>query len=129
MRRIKIFNARADGRDVRPGWKRGASDAHAASSQPSRRERERLRKSYLAALRWLVHDPEADLGQGAPLLARLLEEAPFDVDAVKLRLESLMRELRTSDAAAEYDRWRNAYRASIGSEAPGIWHRPLCAER
>jgi DNA-binding SARP family transcriptional activator len=89
------------------------------------RERERVRKPYLAALRWLVRHPSDDPARNAALLDRLLEETPFDLDAVKLRLDGMARELRTRDAVAEYERWKSAYRTTVGGEAPEIWQPPL----
>jgi LuxR family maltose regulon positive regulatory protein len=91
------------------------------------RERERLRKPYLAALRWLVRHPSDDREGSVELLDRLLDETPFDVEAVKLRLDVMTTEMRTLDATAEYARWKSAYRATLGAEAPEIWQPPVLA--
>ena len=91
------------------------------------RERDRLRKPYLAALRWLVRHPSDELERNVELLDRLLDETPFDVEAVKLRLDGMTGESRARDAAAEYERWKAAYRATVGSEAPEIWLPPALA--
>jgi ATP/maltotriose-dependent transcriptional regulator MalT/DNA-binding SARP family transcriptional activator len=91
------------------------------------RERERLRKPYLAALRWLVRHPSDDFERSVALLDRLLEETPFDVEAVKLRLDVMTKDMRTLDATLEYARWKSAYRATVGAEAPEIWQPPVLA--
>jgi ATP/maltotriose-dependent transcriptional regulator MalT/DNA-binding SARP family transcriptional activator len=93
------------------------------------RERERLRKPYLAALRWLVKNPGNDVAKRSALLDRLLDETPFDFEAVKLRLDFVTNDLGTRDAAAEYERWKVAYRATVGSEAPDIWRPMVPANR
>ena len=92
------------------------------------RERERLRKPYLAALRWLVRHPGDDGERSFEMLDRLLYETPFDVEAVKLRLDGMTSESRTRDATVEYERWKTAYRATVGAEAPEIWQPPLLAK-
>ena len=54
-------------------------------------------------------------------LERLLEIAPFDLEAVGRRLDSLVREMRLGEARRSYGEWRTRYRAAIGVDAPAIW--------
>ena len=79
------------------------------------RERERLRKPYLAALRWLVRHPGDDMERSIELLDRLLDETPFDVEAVKRRLDVMTKELRAPEAAQEYARRSAPKRPRSGS--------------
>jgi DNA-binding SARP family transcriptional activator len=83
-------------------------------------ERERLRAACLEALRWIASDtgePEA----ARLALERLLEVAPFDLEAVKMHLDGLVREMRVAEARRDYADWRTRYRAAVGAEAPEIW--------
>ena len=90
------------------------------------RERERLRATCIEALRWLAKDrEEAHDAAGQRLVVdRLLEVAPFDLTAVKMRLDALSREMRVSEARRDYQEWRARYKAAVGAEAPDIWHAP-----
>jgi LuxR family maltose regulon positive regulatory protein len=87
------------------------------------RERELLRAGCLEGLRWL-----ADLAREAGdvrgqrfAVERLLEVAPFELEAVKMRLEALCRESRVAEAKRDYEEWRSRYRAAVGADAPEIW--------
>lgn len=90
------------------------------------RERERLRAACIEALRWIARDRAAASDHVAQRLAveRILEVAPFDLEAVKIRLDSLAREMRLTEAKRDYEQWRARYRAAVGAEAPQIWHQP-----
>ncbi len=85
------------------------------------RERERLRAACLETLRWLAHDREGDQSIRRLALDRLLEIAPFDLDALRMRLDVMVEEARLADARREYDDWRDRYRCAVGVEAPDIW--------
>ncbi|MBD5636104.1 MAG: winged helix-turn-helix domain-containing protein, partial [Candidatus Eremiobacteraeota bacterium] len=74
------------------------------------RERERSSADAVEALRWLASDAAADRTLRRNALDRLLEIAPYDIEAVRTRLEALADEGRTSDAEREYDAWRRRYR-------------------
>ncbi len=90
------------------------------------RERERLRASCIEALRWIVTECQA-CGDGAGqrrTVERLLEVAPFDLDAVKARLEALCQEMRFSEATRDYEEWRARYKAAVGADPPDIWKAP-----
>jgi DNA-binding SARP family transcriptional activator len=91
------------------------------------RERERLRADCLEALRWLAQAKQrcGDLPGHRHVVERLLEVAPFDLDAVKMRLDALWREQRHAEAERDYSEWRSRYRAAVGAEAPNIWSAPL----
>jgi ATP/maltotriose-dependent transcriptional regulator MalT/DNA-binding SARP family transcriptional activator len=93
------------------------------------RERERLRAGCLEALRWLARDREAAGDAPGERLAveRLLEVSPFDLDAVRMRLEALVRERRSDEAERDYAEWRTRYRQTVGAEAPAIWDGPTSA--
>jgi two-component SAPR family response regulator len=93
------------------------------------RERERLRAACIEALRWIARDRAAASDHVAQRLAveRILEVAPFDLEAVKIRLDSLAREMRLTEAKRDYEQWRARYRAAVGAEAPQIWHQPEIA--
>jgi DNA-binding SARP family transcriptional activator/uncharacterized protein HemY len=84
-------------------------------------ERERLRAACLEALRWLAAD-QGDPASARLALERLLEVAPFDLDAVKMRLDALVREMRLGEARRHYDDWRARYRAAVGADAPDVWN-------
>lgn len=90
------------------------------------RERERLRAACMEALRWIARDRGAAADYGSQRLAveRILEVAPFDLEAVRLRLDALAREMRLSEAKRDYEQWRARYRAAVGAEAPQIWQQP-----
>jgi ATP/maltotriose-dependent transcriptional regulator MalT/DNA-binding SARP family transcriptional activator len=88
-------------------------------------ERERLRAACLEALRAVAADPDLDIARLA--LERLLEVAPFDFEAVRLHLDRLVREQRTSDALRDYSEWCSRYRATVGSDPPAVWEPPVGA--
>ncbi len=90
------------------------------------RERERLRASCLEVLRWLAADRAAqgDLPGQRQWIERLLEVAPFDLEAVSVRLNALCAEMRIPEARRDYEEWRARYRAAVGAEAPDIWQPP-----
>jgi DNA-binding SARP family transcriptional activator len=90
------------------------------------RERERLRAACIEALRWLANDRGAasDPAGQRLVVERLLEVAPFDLTAVKTRLDALSSEMRVSEARRDYQEWRARYKAAVGAEAPDIWHAP-----
>ena len=88
------------------------------------RERERLRAAALETLRWLSLDDAGDATFRRLVLDRLLEVAPFDIDAVRLRLDLMIAERRAGDARRDYADWRARYRSSVGVEAPAIWTSP-----
>jgi len=50
-----------------------------------------------------------------------LEVAPFELEAVKMRLDALCRESRVAEAKRDYEDWRSRYRAAVGADAPEIW--------
>jgi len=89
------------------------------------RERERLHAAALEALRWLAADPEGDPEFRRHVLERLLEIAPFEIDAVRRRLDFMTAEMRVSDARRDYDAWKARYRATVGAEPPEVWRPPL----
>jgi DNA-binding SARP family transcriptional activator len=89
------------------------------------RERERMNAACLEALRWLVADLEGGASFRRLMLDRLLEFAPFDIDAVRTRLELMLGEMRVEDARREYEGWKQRYRASVGSEPPELWDGPV----
>jgi len=95
------------------------------------RERERLRAACLEALRWLAADRRKASDASGERLAveRLLEVAPFDLDAVKARLDALCRESRVAEARRDYEQWRARYRTAVGAQAPDIWAPPDAARR
>jgi DNA-binding SARP family transcriptional activator len=80
------------------------------------RDRERLRAACLESLRWLV--AHAGGGEGRLALERLLEIAPFDLDAVRMRLASLLGERRVAEARRDFDAWCARYRSTVGAEPP-----------
>ena len=90
------------------------------------RERERLRASCIEALRWIASECETagDRAGHRQTVERLLEVSPFDLDAVKMRLEALCREMRFSEAARDYEDWRGRYRAAVGADPPEVWKAP-----
>jgi DNA-binding SARP family transcriptional activator len=87
------------------------------------RERERFRADTLESLRWLARDSEA-AGHAASarhFVERLLEVSPFDLEAVRMRLDSLARENRMNEAIRAYAVWRSRYRQAVGAEPPAVW--------
>jgi ATP/maltotriose-dependent transcriptional regulator MalT/DNA-binding SARP family transcriptional activator len=82
-------------------------------------ERERLRAACLEALRWLAQRTEGDAARAA--LDRLLEIAPFDLEAVRMRVERLSSERGSQEARRDFDRWRERYRAIVGTEPPDLF--------
>ena len=93
-------------------------------------ERERLRAACLEALRWIARDcaAAADLTGQRLAVERILEIAPFDLDAVRIRLDALVREMRVSEAREDYASWRARYKAAVGAEAPEFWQGPARPE-
>lgn len=87
------------------------------------RERERVRADILEALRWLARDCEAvgDAPGERAAVEKLLEVSPFDLDAVRMRLDALVRERRAEDALRDYAAWRVRYKQTVGTDAPPIW--------
>ena len=87
------------------------------------RERERLRATCLEALRWLAAERAAagDIRGRRLAYERLLEVAPFDLEAVKARLDALFEESRIAEAKRDYADWRARYLSAVGAEAPEIW--------
>jgi ATP/maltotriose-dependent transcriptional regulator MalT len=88
------------------------------------RERERLRADATEALRRLVHDRGTGSALRRLALDRLLELAPYDIEAVRARLHALVDEGRAGDAEREFDAWRRRYRSVVGSEPPDVWRVP-----
>jgi len=88
------------------------------------RERERLRAAFLEALRWLASDTQGDIAVRRIALARILEVAPFDVEAVRMHLEFLVIEARVGDARRDYEIWKRRYRSAVGADPPEIWRPP-----
>jgi ATP/maltotriose-dependent transcriptional regulator MalT/DNA-binding SARP family transcriptional activator len=90
------------------------------------RERERFRADCLEALRWIARDREAagDTSGERVAVEKLLEVSPFDLDAVRMRLDALVRERRGDEAVRDYAAWRARYRQTVGAEAPAIWDAP-----
>jgi LuxR family maltose regulon positive regulatory protein len=89
-------------------------------------ERDRLRAACLDALRWIAQARRSsgDLAGHRRAVERLLEVAPFDLEAVKMRLDALWREQRGAEAERDYREWRNRYRSAVGADAPEIWTAP-----
>jgi len=87
------------------------------------RERERLRATCLEALRWLASErtTAGDITGQRLAYERLLEVAPFDLEAVRARLEALSEESRIVEAKRDYADWRARYLSAVGAEAPDIW--------
>lgn len=89
------------------------------------RERERLHAAALEALRWLAADAGTQPAFRREILDRLLEIAPFEIEAVRRRLDVMAGELRVAEARREYEAWKARYRAAVGAEPPEVWHAPL----
>ena len=87
------------------------------------RERELLRAGCLEALRWLADLAlrSGDVRAQRFAVERLLEVAPFELEAVKARLDALCRESRVVEAKRDYEEWRSRYRAAVGADAPDVW--------
>ncbi len=95
------------------------------------RERERLRADCLEALRWLARDRVAAgdvIGQRLAV-EKLLEVSPFDLDAVRMRLDALVAERRADEAVRDYAAWRGRYRQVVGAEAPAVWDNQAAVRR
>ena len=88
------------------------------------RERERLRAACLEALRWVAADPAADAALRQLTLDRLLEIAPFDIDAVRRRLDLMAADRRVAEAKRDYEDWRVRYRSVVGADPPEVWEPP-----
>jgi LuxR family maltose regulon positive regulatory protein len=85
------------------------------------RERERLHAACLEALRWLAADDLGDRSVRRLALDRLLEFAPYDIDAVRMRLRLLVAESRIGDARRDYAEWKARYRTAVGTDPPEVW--------
>ena len=85
------------------------------------RDRERLRAAFLDALRWLAHDAEGDAVARSSAIDRLLETTPFDIDAIRLRLELMAASQQLSEARRTYEDWKARYRAAVGPDPPEVW--------
>lgn len=85
------------------------------------RERERLRAACLEGLRFLVKDPGLDSNAHSGALDRILEVAPFDLDAVRMRLQGLVDEARVAEARREHEDWTARYLQAVGAEPPDVW--------
>jgi hypothetical protein len=85
------------------------------------RDRERLHAACLEALRWLALDTEGDGSVRRLAIDRMLELAPFDIAAVKLRLGFLIAEARIGDARRDYEEWKVRYRTAVGTDPPDVW--------
>jgi LuxR family maltose regulon positive regulatory protein len=85
------------------------------------RERERLRAACLEALRWLAADVQGDSSIRRLALERLLDVAPFDIAAVRMRLALMAGEMRLVEARRDYEEWKSRYRATIGADPPEVW--------
>jgi DNA-binding SARP family transcriptional activator len=83
-------------------------------------ERERLRAASLETLRWIAVDATDDAA-GRLALERLLTIAPFDLEAVRMRLDLLVRERRVAEARRDYAEWRARYLATVGTDPPEVW--------
>jgi ATP/maltotriose-dependent transcriptional regulator MalT/DNA-binding SARP family transcriptional activator len=88
------------------------------------RERERLRAACLEALRWLAADTQTEAAGRQLVLDRLLEIAPFDIDAVRRRLDLMAADHRVAEARRDYDEWRLRYRSVVGADPPDVWNVP-----
>jgi DNA-binding SARP family transcriptional activator len=85
------------------------------------RERERLHAACLEALRWLAADEPGDRSVRRLALDRLLEFAPYDIDAVRMRLKLMVAESRIGDARRDYAEWKARYRTAVGADPPEVW--------
>jgi LuxR family maltose regulon positive regulatory protein len=88
------------------------------------RERARLRDGALEAARTLIGDTTADDDVRARAIDRLLQLAPFDVEAMRARLERLTAARRIGEARTEYEHWRERYVAAFGDPPPEFWQAP-----
>jgi len=85
------------------------------------RDRERLRAAFIEALRWLAHDSEGDAAARRSAIDRLLETTPFDIDAIKLRLDQMAASQQLSEVRRTYEEWKTRYRAAVGPDPPEVW--------
>jgi DNA-binding SARP family transcriptional activator len=85
------------------------------------RDRERLRAAFLEALRWLAHDADGETLARSSAIDRLLETTPFDIDAIRLRLELMAASHQLSEARRTYEDWKARYRAAVGPDPPEVW--------
>ena len=83
--------------------------------------RERLRAAFIEALRWLAHDSEGDAAARRSAIDRLLETTPFDIDAIKLRLDQMAASQQLSEVRRTYEEWKTRYRAAVGPDPPEVW--------
>jgi len=72
-------------------------------------------------LRWLAADDLGDRSVRRLALDRLLEFAPYDIDAVRMRLRLLVAESRIGDARRDYAEWKARYRTAVGTDPPEVW--------
>lgn len=91
------------------------------------RERARLRDAALEAARALVADSQTSEAVRSRAIERLLQLAPFDVDAMRARLDGLAAARRIGEARGEYDRWRQRYTEVFGDAPPEFWQPPRLA--
>lgn len=85
------------------------------------RDRERMHAACLEALRWLAGDEQGNASVRRLALDRLLELAPYDLDAVRMRLGFMVAELRIGEARREYEEWKTRYRTAVGADPPALW--------
>lgn len=88
------------------------------------RERERLRADFLEALRYVAADRAAETTFRLAMLDRLLDVAPFDLEAIRMRLDLMVVARRTAEARRDYEAWKARYRDAVGTDAPEVWHAP-----
>ncbi|MEO6991073.1 MAG: hypothetical protein ABI346_04690, partial [Candidatus Baltobacteraceae bacterium] len=74
----------------------------------------------LETLRWIAVDATDEVA-GRLALERLLTIAPFDLEAVRMRLDLLVRERRVAEARRDYAEWRARYLATVGTDPPEVW--------
>ena len=123
------FAARGDAEQARRGYQ-AAADLYRGDFLEGMQEggwqwheRERLRAACIEALRWIAQNREAAHDATGLRLAveRILEVAPFDLEAVRMRLDALIGEMRFAEAEQDYAAWRARYRGAVGAEAPDFW--------
>jgi DNA-binding SARP family transcriptional activator len=85
------------------------------------RERDRLRAAYLEALRAVAANAGSAGATRRGAIDRILEAAPFDLEAVRMRLADLLGEARAGEARREFEQWQARYRATVGTEPPDVW--------
>ncbi|MBD5603966.1 MAG: winged helix-turn-helix domain-containing protein, partial [Candidatus Eremiobacteraeota bacterium] len=88
------------------------------------RERDRLRDGALEAARAVATDASAAEDVRATAIDRLLDLAPFDVEAMRVRLARLTAARRVGEARSEYERWQKRYADAFGNAPPEFWQAP-----